>query len=144
MDDCKLSIDTLKSIHKEHNPEEDGIFRELYVELEEIDRRVSRTLSHAVQVRGISSTPRGRGGKGLLIRGGSRMYVRRGSGSNTSGAAAAMEDAQATTFPREPEYDDESNILSDGDYFEDDIEENKSSSSSSSSDDEGNASDMST
>ncbi|MCO5547614.1 hypothetical protein L7F22_001065 [Adiantum nelumboides] len=50
----------LKSLNKDRDPEEEQIFRELYMELEEIDCRVSRTRSRKkVVVRG--SATRGRG-----------------------------------------------------------------------------------
>ncbi|MCO5587527.1 hypothetical protein L7F22_041477 [Adiantum nelumboides] len=45
VDECKLSVETLKSLNKNHDSEEAQIFRELYMELEEIDRRVSCTQS---------------------------------------------------------------------------------------------------
>lgn len=116
MDECKLSAATLKSVNKEQDPEEEQIFRNLYMELEEIDRRVSRTRKKVV-VR----VPRA-ASRVAAVAPRSRTYVRRGSGS-TSGADATCEEVLvplSTTLveAREPEYDDEGNSLSDGDYGE--------------------------
>ncbi|KAH7423929.1 hypothetical protein KP509_12G081500 [Ceratopteris richardii] len=47
VDSLKLSLETLKSVQKERDIEEEQIFRDLYLELEEIDRRVNRTRSHS-------------------------------------------------------------------------------------------------
>ncbi|MCO5578193.1 hypothetical protein L7F22_032031 [Adiantum nelumboides] len=123
-DECKLSVETLKSLNKERDPEEEQIFRELYMELEEIDRRVSRTRSRKkVVVRG--SATRGRGSSTSAVRGGGRAstrapttYVRRGSGSGSSTTATTLENVplSRSTEPREPEFDDDGNILSEGDY----------------------------
>ncbi|MCO5570008.1 hypothetical protein L7F22_023723 [Adiantum nelumboides] len=75
VDECKLSVETLKSLNKDHDPEEEQIFRELYMELEEIDRRVSRTRSRKkVIVRG--SATRGRGSSNSAVRGGGRALAR--------------------------------------------------------------------
>ncbi|KAI5082086.1 hypothetical protein GOP47_0001829 [Adiantum capillus-veneris] len=136
VDECKLSIETLKSLNKDHDPKEEQIFRNLYLELEEIDRRVSRTQSH-------KKTP--------------RTYVRRGSGSGSTMADTTLENVSISrpTDPREPEFDDEGNILSEGDYGlassafdassdEDDAATSSSSSSSSSDHNSGDKSYMST
>ncbi|MCO5559169.1 hypothetical protein L7F22_012763 [Adiantum nelumboides] len=96
-DECKLSIETLKSLNKDRDPEEEQIFRELYMELKEIDRCVSRTRSRKkVVMRG--SVTRGRGSSTSAVRGGGRAstrapttYVRRGSGSGSSTTATTQE-----------------------------------------------------
>ncbi|MCO5550697.1 hypothetical protein L7F22_004187 [Adiantum nelumboides] len=123
-DECKLSVETLKSLNKDRDPEEEQIFRELYMEPEEIDRRVSRTRSRKkVVVRG--SATRGRGSSTSTVRGGGRAstrapttYVRRGSGSGSSTTATTLENVplSRSTEPREPEFDDDGNILSERDY----------------------------
>ncbi|MCO5549875.1 hypothetical protein L7F22_003349 [Adiantum nelumboides] len=123
-DECKLSVETLKSLNKDCDREEEQIFRELYMELEEIDRRVSRTRSSKkVVVRG--SATRGRGSSTSAVRGGGRAstrapttYVRRGSGSGSSTTVTTLENVplSRSTEPREPEFDDDGNILSEGDY----------------------------
>ncbi|KAI5084420.1 hypothetical protein GOP47_0000589 [Adiantum capillus-veneris] len=121
VDELTLTIDTLKSVNKEQDLEEQMIFRELYLELEEIDRRVSRTRSHKkVVIHGVTSARRGRGARATRGRGKAsttpteapRTYVRRGSGSGSCAAAITMEDREA----REAEYSDEGNLISDGDY----------------------------
>ncbi|MCO5550696.1 hypothetical protein L7F22_004186 [Adiantum nelumboides] len=124
VDECKLSVETLKSINKDHDLEEEQIFRELYMELEEIDRRVSRTQSRKkVVVQG--SATGGRGSSTSAVRGGGRAstrapttYVRRGSGSGSSTMATTLENVPLfrSTKPREPEFDDEGDILSERDY----------------------------
>ncbi|MCO5591434.1 hypothetical protein L7F22_045417 [Adiantum nelumboides] len=121
VDECKLSVETLKSLNKDLDPEEEQIFRELYMELEEIDRRVSRTRARKVVVRG--SATRGRGSSTSAVRGRASTrapttYVRRGSGSGSSTTATTLENVplSRSTEPREPEFDDEDNILSEGDY----------------------------
>ncbi|MCO5606420.1 hypothetical protein L7F22_060608 [Adiantum nelumboides] len=123
VDECKLSVETLKSLNKDLDPEEEQIFRELYMELEEIDRRVSRTRARKVVVRG--SATRGRGSSTSAVHGRGRAstrapttYVRRGSGSGSSTTATTLENVplSRSTEPREPEFDDEGNILSEGDY----------------------------
>ncbi|MCO5592002.1 hypothetical protein L7F22_045995 [Adiantum nelumboides] len=124
VDECKLSVETLKSLNKNHDPEEEQIFRELYMELEEIDRRASRTRSRKKVVVRRSAT-RGRGSSTSAVRGGGRAstrapttYVRRGSGSVSSTTTTTLENVPLSrpTEPREPEFDDEGNILSEGDY----------------------------
>ncbi|MCO5581081.1 hypothetical protein L7F22_034957 [Adiantum nelumboides] len=121
VDECKLSVETLKSLNKDLDPEEEQIFRELYMELGEIDRRVSRTRARKVVVRG--SATRGRGSSTSAVRGrvstrAPTTYVRRGSGSGSSTMATTLENVplSRSTKPREPEFDDEGNILSEGDY----------------------------
>ncbi|MCO5580409.1 hypothetical protein L7F22_034275 [Adiantum nelumboides] len=124
VDECKLSVETLKSLNKDRDPEEEQIFRELYMELEEIDRRVSRSRSRKkVIVRG--SATRGRGSSTSAVRGGGRAsarapttYVRRDSGSGSSTTATTLENVPLSTSTerREPEFDDKGNIISEGDY----------------------------
>ncbi|MCO5599663.1 hypothetical protein L7F22_053768 [Adiantum nelumboides] len=124
VDECKLLVETLKSLNKDRDPEEEQIFRELYMELEEIDPRVSRTRSRKkVVMRG--SVTRGRGSSTSAVRGGGRAstrapttYVRRGSGSGSSTTATTQENVplSRSTKPREPEFDDEGNIHNEGDY----------------------------
>lgn len=145
MDDCTLSVETLKSLNKEQDPEEQQIFRDLYLELEEIDRRVSRTRSRPnVIVRRVTSAPSSRGARASIARGGRmavtsttpRTYVRRGSGSGSGVAAMTTDDVPISGHRehREPEFDDEGNLLSEGDYHlhssEDDNEEDDDSSHS--------------
>ena len=107
MDELKLSMDTLKSVNKECDPEEEQIYRDLYMELEEIDRCVSRIRSKkGVTKKSLSSR------EGTLAQGGTRRcYVRRGtSGASTSSATPSPGDL------REPIYDDEGNVVDEG-YF---------------------------
>ena len=105
MDTLKLTMDTLKSVNKERDPEEMQIYAELFRELEEIDLRVSRTR----RGRG-----RGRGTRGRTSTNHSSTHVRRGSGS--ASAVAAREEDDVVADLREPEYDEEGNVLSEGDY----------------------------
>ncbi|MCO5559125.1 hypothetical protein L7F22_012717 [Adiantum nelumboides] len=100
VDECKLSVETLKSLNKDLDPEEEQIFRELYMELEEIDV-VSLALEPA---RASTRAP--------------TTYVRRGSGSGSSTTATTLENVPLSRSmePREPEFNDEGNILSEGDY----------------------------
>ncbi|MCO5605241.1 hypothetical protein L7F22_059421 [Adiantum nelumboides] len=123
VDECKLSVETHKSLNKDLDPEEEQIFRKLYMELEEIDRRVSRTRARKVVVRG--SATRGRGSSTSAVRGRGRAstrvpttYVRRGSGSGSFTTVTPLKNVplSRSTEPREPEFDDEGNILSEGDY----------------------------
>ncbi|MCO5615018.1 hypothetical protein L7F22_069306 [Adiantum nelumboides] len=123
VDECKLSVEILKSLNKDHDPEEEQIFRELNMELEEIDRCVSRTRFRKVVVRG--SATRGRVSSTSTVRGGGRAstrasttYVRRGSGSGSSTTATTLENVPLSRSmePREPEFDDEGNIVGEGDY----------------------------
>ncbi|MCO5614852.1 hypothetical protein L7F22_069137 [Adiantum nelumboides] len=76
-----------------------------------------------VVVRG--SATRGRGSSTSAVRGRGRAstrapttYVRRGSGSGSSTTATTLENVplSRSTEPREPEFDDESNVLGEGDY----------------------------
>ncbi|MCO5583652.1 hypothetical protein L7F22_037565 [Adiantum nelumboides] len=92
VDECKLSVETLKSLNKDLDPEEEQIFHELYMELEEIDRRVSCTRA--------------------------RKVVVRGSVTRETPMATTLENVSLSrsTEPREPEFGDEGNILSEGDY----------------------------
>ncbi|KAH7282747.1 hypothetical protein KP509_35G045900 [Ceratopteris richardii] len=109
VDSLKLSLETLKGIQRERNEEEERIFSELYLELEEIDRRVSHTRSHSkVIVRG--SRSRQRHGSSNIA------YSRRGSSSRSTPSAMEEENVVLDTDLREPSYDDDGNILSDGDY----------------------------
>ncbi|MCO5558731.1 hypothetical protein L7F22_012317 [Adiantum nelumboides] len=127
VDECKLSVETLKSLNKEEHPEEQEIFRELYLELEEIDRQVSRTRSRPqVIVRRTTLASRARGARASVARGGRasttsttpRTYVRRGSGSGSCEASITTEDVPilGRMEHRDPEFDDEGNLFSDGDY----------------------------
>ena len=97
MDVLKLTADTLKSVNKERDQEEMDIYAQLFRELEEVDLRISRTRSG-----------RGRG------RGRGATNVRRGSGSSSAAATTGQEDEIVGI--REPEYDEEGNVLSEGDY----------------------------
>ncbi|KAH7282607.1 hypothetical protein KP509_35G039600 [Ceratopteris richardii] len=109
VDSLKLSLETLKCIQRERNEEEERIFRELYLELEEIDWRVSRTRSHSkVIVRGSRSCQRH--GNSTIA------YSRRGSSSRSTPSAMEEENVVIDTDLKEPSYDDDGNILSDGDY----------------------------
>ncbi|KAH7433983.1 hypothetical protein KP509_07G095800 [Ceratopteris richardii] len=109
VDSLKLSLETLKSIQKERDIEEEQIFGDLDLELEEIDRRVNRTRSHPkVTIR--ASRHRQRCGHSTST----IAYSRRGSGSRS--APSAMEDENEAIERREPSYDDDCNIISDVDY----------------------------
>ncbi|KAH6555376.1 hypothetical protein KP509_1Z261000 [Ceratopteris richardii] len=104
VDSLKLSLETLKSIQKERDIEEQ-IFRDLYLEVEEIDRRVNRTRSHSkFTIRASRHQQRRRHSTSTIA------YSRRGSGSRS--APSAMEDENKTIKPREPSYDDDGNIIS--------------------------------
>ena len=102
MDQFKLTVDTLKSVHKERDSVEMEIYAELFRELEEVDLRVSRTRSARGRGRGRACTTR------------PSTHVRRGSGS--SSAAATREEEDLGGDLREPEYDEHGNILSEGDF----------------------------
>ncbi|MCO5612202.1 hypothetical protein L7F22_066464 [Adiantum nelumboides] len=111
VDELKLSAQTLKSVTKDRDPEEEEIFRDLYMELEEIDRRVSRTRSQrktrvrSIAARGVvPSTTHGAASTSHAA-GTSRCYVRRGPTTSST-----------TREIRDPNYDDENNLLSEGDY----------------------------
>ncbi|MCO5566898.1 hypothetical protein L7F22_020581 [Adiantum nelumboides] len=111
VDELKLSAQTLKSVTKDRDPEEEEIFRDLYMELEEIDRRVSRTRSQrktrvrSIAARGVvPSTTHGAASTSHAA-GTSRCYVRRGPTTSST-----------TREIRDPNYDDEGNLLSEGDY----------------------------
>ncbi|MCO5558008.1 hypothetical protein L7F22_011583 [Adiantum nelumboides] len=111
VDELKLSAQTLKSVTKDRDPEEEEIFRDLYMELEEIDRRVSRTRSQrktrvrSITARGVvPSTTHGAASTSHAA-GTSRCYVRRGPTTSST-----------TREIRDPNYDDEGNLLSEGDY----------------------------
>lgn len=118
MDALKLTGDTLQSVNKVQDEEEERIYAEIYRELESFDRRPTRTR------RGRGGSGRGVqvGSRGCTVRGAPRdivhTYVRRGSGSST--LALADEDAPFgfSHELREPEFDDEGNLLSDGDFGE--------------------------
>ncbi|KAH7430718.1 hypothetical protein KP509_08G011300 [Ceratopteris richardii] len=109
VDSLKLSLETLKSVQKESDAEEEQIFRDLYLELEEIDRRVNRTRSHSKVTLRASRNQQRRGHPTSTI-----AYSRRASDSRS--APSAMEDENEAIEPREPSYDDDGNIISDGDY----------------------------
>ncbi|MCO5550605.1 hypothetical protein L7F22_004093 [Adiantum nelumboides] len=113
VDDFKLTGDTLQSVNKEVDVEEERIYAELYQELEEIDRRVSRTRHGRERGEQARTTTSRRGrGRGPRGRGG-----RRGSGS--SSAAYEHEDDPIESSDedvREPEYDDDGNLLSEPDF----------------------------
>ncbi|MCO5598073.1 hypothetical protein L7F22_052163 [Adiantum nelumboides] len=121
VDECKLCVETFKSLNKDHDLED---LRELYMELEEIDRRVSCTrFRKKVVVRGLTTTSRGSfisavcgGGKASAQA--PTIYVHIGSGSGFFTTATMPEDVplSRSTESREPEFDDEGNILSEGDY----------------------------
>ncbi|KAH7430584.1 hypothetical protein KP509_08G004800 [Ceratopteris richardii] len=109
VDSLKLSLETLKSVRKEREAEEEPIFCDLYLELEEIDRRVNLTRSHSKVTIRASRNQQRRGYSTSTI-----AHLRRGSGS--SSAPSAMEDENEAIKPREPSYDDDGNIISDGVY----------------------------
>ncbi|MCO5560710.1 hypothetical protein L7F22_014328 [Adiantum nelumboides] len=86
-------------------------------------QRVALRVLGQVVVRG--SAARGRGSSTSAVRGGGRAstrapttYVHRGSGSGSSTTATTLENVplSRSTEPREPEFDDDGNILSEGDY----------------------------
>ena len=136
MDTFKLKGDTLESVNKPVDDAEERLYAELYEELEETDRRVSRTRRRGRgQMRGqiTSSTTRkkGRGkGKGMATgqgRGkGPLTYVRRGSGSRAVALSEEDETSSSSDDLREPEYDEEGNLLSEGDFvFTSETDENE-------------------
>lgn len=124
MDEFKLTGNTLKSVNKEVDEEEERIYAELYRELEETDRRISRTRHRR---RPTTTKDSGKGkdkGKENSKGKGKGALMRRGSSS----ASATTMDEDDLVPPieglREPEYDDEGNLLSEGDFiFDSETEE---------------------
>ncbi|KAH7425666.1 hypothetical protein KP509_11G065200 [Ceratopteris richardii] len=101
-----LNLDMTMDI-SHRDAEEEQIFRNLYLELAEIDRSVNRTRSHSKVTIRASRNQQRRGHSTSTI-----AYSRRGSRS----APSAMQDENEALEPREPSYDDDGNIISDGDY----------------------------
>ncbi|MCO5606723.1 hypothetical protein L7F22_060913 [Adiantum nelumboides] len=83
VDECKLSVETLKSFNKDRDSEEEQIFRELYMELEEIDRRslaldlARRSLCEVRQLEDACKHLEGEGGQGRLLHLQSLLRARR-------------------------------------------------------------------
>ena len=115
------------SVNKRVDQEEEALYAELYKELEETDRRISRTRKSRTTKRGAMATAT----SASTIRGASSeplTYTRRGS-SSTSGVGmdheheallqhleeidAAEEDEEVG----EPEYDSDGNLLNEGDFI---------------------------
>lgn len=115
MDEFKLTGNTLQSVNKEVDAEEERIYAELYQELVEIDRRVSRTRQ------GQLAHERGRGARANTSRAGRGRGKgrRRGSGRPTTTYEHeddCMESSDEEEDAMEPEYDDEGNLLSEGEF----------------------------
>ena len=144
MDEFELKGDTLKSVNKPVNEEEEKLYVELYKELEETDRRITRTRRRGRGRGRGRSTPsttsdkgkgKGKGTRDRATRGrgqgigssGVLTYVRRGSGSRAAAALSEEDDALSSHDSlREPEYDDEGNLLSEGDFvFTSETDENE-------------------
>ena len=132
MDEFKLTKDTLHSVNKDVDYESERLYAQLFSELEETDRRVSRLRQHHERTStcGTMGGSRGKGkgkdkSKGRGRRKGSRgvttglqTYVRRGSSSTRVIEDLAEEDDPLIPSPelREPEFDDDGNLLSEGDF----------------------------
>ena len=122
----KLKGDTLKSVNKEVDEEEERLYAELYKELEEVDRRISRTRRGGRKGGDGNVMSKGKGkGKGKSLskrKGRGETSIRRGSGSGGAGGASstAIEEENEIVAPREgfrePGYDDDGNLLSEGDF----------------------------
>ena len=124
MDEFKLTKDTLHSVNKDVDYESERLYAQLFSELEETDRRVSRLRQHHERTStcGTMGGSRGKGkGKGKGSRGstlGLQTYVRCGSSSTRVIEDLAEEDDPLIPSPelREPEFDDDGNLLSEGDF----------------------------
>lgn len=92
MDQFKLTVDTLESVHKERDSAEMEMYAEFFKELEEVDLRLSHTWSRSGRGRG-----RGRG-RACTTR--PSTHVRRGSGS--SSVVDAREEEDLDVDPRKP------------------------------------------
>ena len=130
MDEFKLTGDTLKSVNKVVDEEEERLYAELYKELEETDRRVTRTRRRGRGQPTSSTTSRKGQGKGRgPARGrgrGRATYIRHGSSSRATAISEEDEPASSSEDLREPEYDDDGNLLSEGDcVFTTDTDENE-------------------
>lgn len=137
MDTIKLTGDNLRSVQREPDEEEEMLFAELYKELEEVDRRTTRTRrgrGRGVRVGGRSrgvtirraSTPTPSGEDSSSLPSLPRVFVRRGSASSRP-----IEHDDIPSPPREPEFDDEGNLLSEGERADDPYSPEESSSENS-------------
>lgn len=116
MDEFKLKGNTLKSVNKEVDPEEERLYANLYAELEETDRRVSRTRQKGkANARGFPV-----GTRGAIVRRESppnpclpQTYARRRGSTSTSPALELEEHHEI----RLPEYDSDGALLSEGDFI---------------------------
>lgn len=100
----KLTGDTLCSVHKEPDEDEEMIFEELYKELMAADTRNTRSQR----------------GRGVQVGGGKGLIIRRPSTSTGSGLQAYTRRGSSSSHPihhdgREPSFDDEGNLLSEPD-----------------------------
>ena len=121
VDKFKLTGNTLLSVNKEVDEEEEALYAELYKELEETDRRVSRTRSSHAR------TSKKKGGEvGASRSTMSLTYSRHGSGSgggvdhDHEALLQHLEEIDAgETFEeiKEPEYDSEGNLIDEGDFI---------------------------
>ena len=137
MDAIKLTGDTLKSVNKDVNEEEEKLYAELYKELEETDRRISRTRRRG-RGRGHSPTSsigakeKGKTKQVACGRGKGRAtitYVRRGSNSRAVDLSEDEGPTSSSDDLKEPEYDDDGNLLSEGDFvFTSETDENEGAS----------------
>lgn len=136
MDQFKLTGNTLKSVNKEVDEEEERIYAEVYKELEETDRRISRTRRGRSATSEGSNKSKGKAkikdkGKGKSKGKGAtrRVSVRRGSSSASVAIEPIVDEDDLVPpieGPREPEYDDAGNLLSEGDFiFDSETEEEK-------------------
>ena len=103
-----MTGDTLRSVHREVDEDEEMIFMELYRELVAADTHNTRGCGRGVPV--------GRG-KGLVVRGvstsmgrGTQTYMRRGSTSSIPIPS------DTTPLPREPSFDDDGNVISENEH----------------------------
>ena len=115
VDTIKLTGENLTSVHKPVDAEEERLFAKLYKEAVALSsrRRVTRS-RRRVTLRLRTTTP------SSSTLGEPQRYTRRGSGSSSMGVVTHEEDSHISDpeETREPDYDDEGNVLTDGDYGE--------------------------
>ena len=126
MDDFKLSGETLRSVHRLVDEDEEQILADLYRELMEADVRSTRSRGpQGVRVRRRAVTIRPNLASTMSTAGPSslpRVFMRR---ERPSTSHSIVHD---TPPPREPEFDDDGNLLSEVEQEHDSASSNASSS----------------
>ena len=138
VDEFKLTAEKLKSVNQVVDEEEEQLYKELYEELEETDRRISRTRRHTVSKKSTDTigqaqdkgkgkskvNPKAKGkGKGKGKGAGKKKGKGKARGSSSTTLTFEDEDNLVSSDDeelveiREPEYDDDGNLLSEGDFI---------------------------